>query len=528
MSTKLEQTKSIWMDIGEISSPASLSKDVTTDVCVVGAGVAGMTTAYLLLREGKSVVILDDGPVGGGQTERTTAHLTNAIDDRYYNIEKWHGLDGTRLAGESHTAAIDRIEAIVNEEEIACDFERLDGFLLCSLGESQNELQQELLAANRAGLSQVQLLANSPLASCGGTACLRFPRQGQLHPLKYLSGLKHAIERMGGLIFTQTRVDNIECGPPATVRTFIGNAVTAHSVVVATNSPFNDLVTIHTKQAAYTTYVLGFEVEKGSVDKALYWDTESPYHYVRLQTPLVGDPSSELLIVGGEDHKTGQSNDAEERYRRLEEWTRTRFPKSGPILYRWSGQVLETFDGLAFIGRNPLDGPNIYIATGDSGQGMTHGTIAGMLLTDMILERHNSWSTLYEPSRKTLRAAGRYVQENLNVAAQYGSWLTSGDVGSVESLAPGTGAVVRAGLSKVAAYRDDQGVLHQCKAVCPHLGCIVEWNGNESTWDCPCHGSRFDKKGHLLCGPANSDLETTTALTDSSAVASNSVNASEQ
>lgn len=508
MKTKMEQTKSIWMRMGEISSPPSLDQDVVTDVCVVGAGIAGMTTAYLLLREGKSVVVLDDGPIGGGQTERTTAHLSNAIDDRYVNIESWHGEAGARMAAESHTAAIDQIEAIVKEERIECDFERLDGFLVGSPGESSDNLHLELLASRRAGLTQVEFIPHCPLREFNSVPCLRFPRQGQFHPLKYLTGLNQAIQRMGGLIFTRSRVEKIESGPPAIIRTYQGATVRAHSVVVATNSPFNDLVTIHTKQAAYISYVLGFEVPKGSVSKALVWDTENPYHYVRLQSLPESESHGDLLIVGGEDHKTGQANDAEDRYRRIEEWTRHRFPTSGKVLYKWSGQVLETIDGLAFIGRNPLDGPNVYIATGDSGQGMTHGTIAGMLLTDLIIERQNPWSTLYEPSRKTLRAAGRYLQENLNVAAQYTNWVTSGDVGSVESIAPGTGAIVRTGISKMAAYRDNDGMLHQCSAICPHLGGLVEWNRNESTWDCPCHGSRFDKQGHLLCGPANSDLET--------------------
>ncbi|HUP78723.1 MAG TPA: FAD-binding oxidoreductase, partial [Pirellula sp.] len=440
MNSRLEQTTSVWMQLGVISSPASLSKDVGTDVCVVGAGISGMTTAYLLLREGKSVVVLDDGPIGGGQTQRTTAHLTNAIDDRYIHIEDWHGYEGMRMAAESHTAAIDRIEAIVNEEKIECEFERLDGYLVGSSSESLEILQQELQAARRAGLSQIELIPHCPLREFNTVPCLRFPRQGQFHPLKYLTGLKQAVQRMGGLIITQTRVEKIESGPPAIIHTYLGPTVTAHSVVVATNSPFNDFVTIHTKQAANISYVLGFEVPKGSVTKALYWDLESPYHYVRLQPLSESESSGELLIVGGEDHKTGQANDADDRYGRIEEWTRKRFPASGKILYRWSGQVLETIDGLAFIGRNPLDGQNVYIATGDSGQGMTHGTIAGILLTDLILERENPWSTLYDPSRKTIRAAGRYLKENLNVAAQYTTWMTGGDVGSTQSIALGTGA----------------------------------------------------------------------------------------
>lgn len=515
MNTRLEQTTSVWMQSNEIPVQAALTTDIDVDVCVVGAGIAGMTTAYLLLQEGRSVVVLDDGPIGGGQTQRTTAHLSNAIDDRYVEIEGWHGQEGARLAAESHTAAIDRIETIVARENIECDFERLDGYLFSPPGESRDLLEHELQAARRAGLAQIEMVPRAPLAAFDTGNCLRFPGQGQFHPLKYLAGLAQAILRRGGRIFTQTHVDQIKSGPPARIQTRNGPTVTAAAVVVATNSPFNDRLAIHTKQAAYISYVVGFGVPRGSVAKALYWDTQNPYHYVRLQAlpadetagERLGDPQAEeLLIVGGEDHKTGQADDAEQRYRRLEEWTRERFPVNGGIRCQWSGQVLETIDGLAFIGRNPLDGPNVFIATGDSGQGMTHGTIAGMLLTDLIVGRQNPWTALYDPARKTLRAAGRFVQENLNVALQYRTWVTGGDVASTQEIAAGTGAVVRRGLTKVAAYRDEAGALHECSAVCPHLGGLVEWNHGESTWDCPCHGSRFDKQGRLLCGPANSDL----------------------
>jgi glycine/D-amino acid oxidase-like deaminating enzyme/nitrite reductase/ring-hydroxylating ferredoxin subunit len=346
--------------------------------------------------------------------------------------------------------------------------------------------------------------------------CLRFPRQAQFHPLKYLAGMVQAILRGGGRIFTQSHAEDIKSGPPARIRTRQGPIVTATAVVVATNSPFNDLVAIHTKQAAYLSYVVAFGVPRGSVARALYWDTLDPYHYVRLQglhpadsagAPQLGDPlTEELLIVGGEDHKTGQADDAEDRYRRLEAWTRERFPVQGAVRSRWSGQVLETIDGLAFIGRNPLDAANVFVATGDSGMGMTHGTIAGILLTDLIVGRKNPWATLYDPGRKTLRAAGTFLEESLNVARQYGAWLTGGDLASTQQILPNTAAVVRRGLTKVAAFCDEQGILHEFSAICPHLGCLVEWNHNEGTWDCPCHGSRFDKLGCVLNGPANSNL----------------------
>ena len=515
MNAKLEQTTSVWMQTEKIPVQAALAGDVNSDVCIVGAGIAGMTTAYLLLQEGRSVIVLDDGPIGGGQTERTTAHITNAIDDRYLEIEGWHGQEGARLTAESHTAAIDRIEAIVTRENIECGFERLDGYLFAHPGEKLGLLEQELQAARRAGLSQVSFVPRCPLSAFETGGCLKFPGQAQFHPLKYLAGLTKAILHKGGRIFTQTHAEKIESGPPARIRTSSGHTVTAAAVVVATNTPFNDFVTMHTKQAAYLTYVLGFGVPRGTVTRALYWDTQIPYHYVRLQAlpagdsmvERLGDPQTEdLLIVGGEDHKTGQADDAEERYQRLEAWTRERFPVIGGRRCQWSGQVLETIDGLAFIGRNPLDGPNVFIATGDSGQGMTHGTIAGILLTDLIVGRMNPWTSLYDPARKTLRAVGRFLKENLNVALQYSTWATGGVFASAQEIAVGKGAVIRRGLTKVAAYRDELGIVHECSAVCPHLGCFVEWNHNESTWDCPCHGSRFDKQGHLLCGPANSDL----------------------
>ena len=498
-------------------------EDTHADVCIVGAGIAGITTAYLLAKQGKSVIVLDDGAVGGGQTQRTTAHLSNALDDRYFEIERLHGSEGAKLAAGSHTAAIDRIESIIGEEQIACDFVRLDGYLFLPPGESAELLDRELAAAHRAGLSGVERLPRAPLLYFDTGPCLRFPRQAQFHPLKYLTAVARAIERAGGRIFTGTHAETIKGGKPARIKTSNGRIVTADAVVVATNSPVNDLVAIHTKQAAYMTYAIGAIVPRGAVATALYWDTLDPYHYVRIQplspeagmTEQSGSEGQDVLIVGGEDHKTGQAPAHSDPYARLEAWARERFPMIREVRFRWSGQVMETIDGLAFIGRNPLDQPNVFIVTGDSGMGMTHGTIAGILLTDLILGRENPWTTLYDPSRKTLRALDRFVKENLNVARQYGDWLTSGDVDSPAQIKPGAGAVIRRGLTKMAVYRDEQGVCHERSAICTHLGGIVHWNDAEKTWDCPCHGSRFDRLGGVLNGPANRDLAVWIAIAES-------------
>ncbi len=508
MKSDSGQSVSVWMATAEVPAQSTLTENAHADVCIIGAGIAGMTTAYLLTREGRSVIVIDDGPVAGGETCRTTAHLVNALDDRYYELERLHGERGARLAAESHTAAVDRIEAIVKGENIDCDFARLDGYLFAPEGKSTEELERELKAAHRAGLHDIERVARAPLESFDTGPALRFPRQAQFHILKYINGLTEAVKHGGGRIFTKTHAAKIEGGAQARIETDRGHVITAGAVVVATNTPVNDLVAIHTKQAAYRTYVIGARIPRGSVPTLLLWDTPDPYHYVRLQKVegKSGAGDYDVLIVGGEDHKTGQAEDFDARYARLEAWTRERFPAVEGIEFRWSGQVMEPVDGLAFIGRNPLDADNVFIATGDSGNGMTHGTIAGILLTDLILGRHNEWATLYDPSRKTLRAAVKFAQENLNVAAQYTDWLTGGETDSVEGIAPGTGAIIRRGLAKLAVYRDEGGALHERSAVCTHLGCIVDWNATEKSWDCPCHGSRFDTKGRVLNGPAISEL----------------------
>jgi glycine/D-amino acid oxidase-like deaminating enzyme/nitrite reductase/ring-hydroxylating ferredoxin subunit len=489
--------QSVWAASAALPEFPPLQENIHVDVCVIGAGIAGLTTAYVLARSGKLVAVLDDGPVAGGMTQMTTAHITNMLDDRYFELEKLHGREGARLAADSHTAAIDRIETIVKQENIVCDFTRLDGYLFLAEGDKRETLERELEAAHRAGLRAVQMLERAPFASFDTGPCLRFPNQGQFHPVKYLASLAQAIEHEGGRIFTGSHADRVEGGVPGVVH--MGrHVVTGDAIVVATNVPINDRVAIHTKQAPYMTYVIAARVPRGSVPRVLSWDTGDPYHYIRIH--------EDLLIVGGEDHKSGQASDTAERHARLEAWARQRFPMMGPVELAWGGLIMETQDYLAFIGHNPMDHENIYVVTGDSGMGITHGTIAGMLLSDLILGRTNPWQALYDPSRVTLRAAADFARENSNVALQYADWLTGGDVKSADEIPPGGGALLRRGLEKIAAYRDEEGRLHEHLAGCPHLGCVVHWNRSESTWDCPCHGSRFDSYGKVINGPANKDL----------------------
>jgi glycine/D-amino acid oxidase-like deaminating enzyme/nitrite reductase/ring-hydroxylating ferredoxin subunit len=493
--------QSVWSATAQMPACGPLERNIHVDVCIVGGGIAGLSTAYHLMRAGKRIALLDDGPLGGGMTAMTSGHLTNMLDDRYFELEKVHGSEAIRVAADSHTAAIERIDEIVRAESIDCDFARLDGYLFLAEGDEPETLERERDAAHRAGLKDVSLVPNPPFLSWNPGPCLLWPRQGQFHPLKYLAGLAHAIVRGGGQLFCMSHADEIEGGVPKLVH--VGrHVVSADAVVVATNVPINNLFLLHTKQAPYMTYVIAAPVPRGAVPQVLAWDTGDPYHYVRLQS----DAEADLLIVGGEDHKSGQAADSPQRHQRLEAWARSRFPMMGELAFTWGGQVMEPADYLGFIGRNPLDDPGIFVVTGDSGMGLTHGTIAGLLLTDLILGRPNPWQELYSPSRVPFWAAGEMAKEDLNMAAQYGEWLTGGDVRSAADIAPGSGAIVRRGFEKLAVYRDADGALHERLAACPHLGCIVQWNPGESTWDCPCHGSRFDAHGRVINGPANRDL----------------------
>jgi glycine/D-amino acid oxidase-like deaminating enzyme/nitrite reductase/ring-hydroxylating ferredoxin subunit len=504
----------VWMHGVDLPATTPLSADTTCDVCVVGAGIAGLTTAYLLCQEGKSVVVLESKDIGSGETGRTTAHLSNALDDRYHNLMKMHGEKAARLAAESHTAAIRRIEEIVSAEKIDCDFERLNGYLYQLPGSPENRLDQELEAARHLGFADVVKLQKTPVPTLSDGPCLCFPNQGMFHPLRYLAGLSRAILDKTGRIFTGSHVVAFEKNEAIhRIRTQAGFTVAANQVVVTTNTPVNDWVTIHTKQAPYRTYVAGFRILPGTIPKALYWDDSDPYHYTRLvkdthpDSQMGENKDYNVLIVGGEDHKTGQQENEQERLDCLEHWAREKFPMAGDLLYRWSGQILEPVDSLAFIGRNPGE-EHVFIATGDSGHGMTHGTIAGILITDLIMCRPNAWETLYDPARVTmsLQSGGEYLKENLNVAAQYKDYITPGEVTDAGQVAPGSGSVIRQGMAKVAVYCDLQGQRHEMSAVCPHLGCIVHWNYVEKTWDCPCHGSRYDPYGEVLSGPATVGL----------------------
>lgn len=497
------ETLSIWMSTVEMPFFRELQEDVEADVCVVGGGMGGLTTAYLLAKEGKNVCVLEDSVIGGGQTGKTTAQMVTALDRRYSELRKYHGDEGIRLAASSHREALRRIEDIVRTENIDCDLQRVNGYLFLSPDSDRHLLDDELEAAHTAGLEDVRFTEGFTFGDFQTGTCLCFPDQVQIHPLKYLRGLAERLTDMGVRIFTKSHAMAIKGGPDAFVQTEKGFSVNAKSVVVATNSPINNLFAIHTKQSPYRSYVVGYLIPKGSIPQGLFWDTAEPFHYVRVAAE---SDTHDALLVGGEDHKTGQNPDPRSCFTRLEKWTEERFPVQQRPFYRWSGQVMESIDGLAYLGRNPADDDNVYVITGDSGNGMTHCVIGAMLITDQIMGRNNPWEELYGPSRMHLRAAGNFLSENANVARQYLDWFRGDSPDSIEDIPAGEGRVIGQGLRKMAVYRNPKQELEFYSAICPHLGGVVHWNTVEKSWDCPCHGSRFDCHGKVIEGPALSSL----------------------
>jgi len=511
---------SLWLRETPTPKYESLEQNISVDICIVGGGLAGLMTAYYLQKEGRDVCILESNELGSGQSGRSTAHFSYALKDTWKNIEKNHGEKVAKKVALSHVAAIKETLEIIRKENIECDLEIVNGYYFLSKEHIDNNkidnneqknlhkmydiLNLELEAILRLELTEVYLTERIPIHSFNWGPAICYPDQLQLNPVKLITGLANSIIKRRGKIYTNSQAVEIHGGENAFVKLDNELRVSCQSVVVATNSPFNDLLAIHTKQAAYRSYVIGLEVPYGKIPKGLYWEKNSPYHYASLEK--FDTKKSEILLVGGEDHKTGQEKNPEKSYLKLEKWAREKFPTAGRLLYKWSGQILEPIDGLAFIGQNPMDEKNVFVITGLSGNGMTYSTIAGSLLSDLIIGRENPLIDIYSPSRISFSTAGVFIKENLNTIFQYKDWFIENQTANLIDLEKDEGLVYRSGFQIIAAYKDLQGHLILNSAICPHLGGIVRWNNVEKSWDCPCHGSRFDCLGKVLEGPAKFNL----------------------
>jgi len=482
--------ETLWWKTVEMPEYPALDGDTRVDVVVVGAGITGLTAARLLVKEGKRVMVLEQGRVGSGTTGGTTAHVTQVPDLRFRDLRSKWGIDDLRMVVDSSRAALERIAALVEEDAIDCDFVRIPAYLYSESSDEISKLEEEVEAAREAGMA-VELVRSVPLPF-PVAAAVRYEDQARFHPLKYLASLARTVQRNGGRVHERTRVLEVDAGEPCRVRTERGT-VTAGSVLFATHTPAGFSL-LHTELEPLRSYVLTAKLRSGEPPEGLFFDTAAPYHYTRRQ----GD----LLIVGGKDHKTGEDGKPEESYRALEEYVRQRWAV-GSIEHRWSAQFYDPPDGLPMIGRALTSG-HVFVATGYSGVGMVFGTLGGMLLADFASGRENPWAAVYRPSRVKPLAAGPHVLKmNLEAGAAFvKDRIKTPKIDTVSEIPLGEGRVVEIGGERAAVYRDESGALQAVSAVCTHAGCLVHWNAAEKSWDCPCHGSRFATDGGVLEGPA--------------------------
>lgn len=487
------KTPSVWLDTVPETSYEPLSGNAPVDVAIIGAGITGITLAMLLKEAGKTVAVIDMARVGGGVTGRTTAHITEIVDGRYQTLISNFGEDGALQIAESSRAAIELIAGLVQQKQIDCDFERVPGYLYTEFEDKTREIEKEIEAARKVSIACKQV-DSVPLPFPVRSA-LKVENQAQFHPLKYLQALACDIPGGGSFLFENTHVEKYEDGTPCLVTTNRGT-ISAANVVLATHTPIGLNVSLQTRVAAYRSYVIAVHLNDQQ-PRGLFWDTETPYNYIRSY--------GEYAIIGGRDHKTGEDDTANLRYSELEAYARAHF-NIRDVAYRWSAQVYEPVDNAPYIGLNPGN-DHIYVATGYGGNGMTYGTIAARLIADLILERPNRWSEVYDPARfKLLASAGDFLKENIDVAKRFiGDRLAAAD--SLNEVTSGQGRILEIDGDKVAAYRDEDGTLHLLSPICTHLGCIVSWNHAENTWDCPCHGGRYSATGEVVEGPPLSNLE---------------------
>lgn len=483
----------------------SIDRDLEVDVVIIGAGLTGITTAYLLKEAGVKVALVERQRCASADTGHTTAHLTYVTDTRLAKTVKRFGRDAARGFWEAGAAAIDEIHRIVRAEKIDCEFKWVSGFLHGSLTETakhaDESLREDATLAKEFGFS-AEYQEHVPYAHRAG---VRFDHQAKFHPRKYLAALLPKISGNGSYVFENSEASEVEEEPMAVrVNRY---KVRCRYLIIATHTPLMGKSNLfkatlfQSKLALYTSYVLGARLPVGTVPEALFWDTSDPYYYLRVDR----HEDHDYAIFGGEDCKTGQEDDPATVFKRLEERLKSLLPAS-TVQHRWLGQVVETNDGLPFVGETA---ESQFVATGFCGNGFTLGTLSAMMARDRFLQRPNPWSELFEVGRKKLLGGTwRYITENLDYPYyMLRDRLAKAESDSTDAVKIGEGMLVKVDGKKVAAYRDQTGKVTLLSPVCTHLKCIVKWNPADKTWDCPCHGSRFKPTGEVFSGPAEEPLE---------------------
>jgi len=497
-------TSSYWFDSTKRPSFRPLERPLSVDVLVVGGGVTGIVTAYLLQKAGVSVALLERERLASRDSGHTTAHLTHVTDQRFHEMVKDFGRDHARATWDAGAAAIDEIERIVREEKIDCDFSRVTGYLHAPRSGGKTDerpnLKKDAKLANELGFNAAYL-DRVPFMNTPG---VRFADQAKFHPLKFLFALATQIHGNGVHVFENSAVTRFDSKKKRAKAN--GHWINYDRVVLATNNPLlgeSGLVggmLFQTKLSLYSSYVVGATIPRGSIPIASFWDTNDPYQYLRIDR----HGESDYAIFGGEDHKTGQARNTETCFRNVEK-ALLEFAPAAKIDHRWSGQVIDAADGLPYIGPNEDDQ---FIGTAYCGNGYTFGVTAAVMARDWITGVKNPWRDLFSPDRKVIRGGTwDYLRENKD----YPYYLIQDrfrapEGKSLSAVKRGEGKILKLRRKKVAVYRDNGGTVKKMSPVCTHMGCLVRWNQAESTWDCPCHGSRFGPKGNVLSGPAETPL----------------------
>lgn len=499
-----EMRGSYWLETGPIKSFPALDRNLSADVLVIGGGITGITTAYLLKKKGLTVALIERARLATADTGHTTAHLTYITDTRLSTLVKNFGRDHAEAFWDAGAAALDEIEGVIQGEGINCEFTRLPAYLHVppdrnKSGETTN-LKEDFDLARKMGFDAAFVEAIPHF----GVPGVRFANQAKFHPRKYLGGLMETVAGNGADVFEETAASEFDAEKRRVKAN--GHWISFDRVVIATNNPLVGFASVtaatlfQTKLSLYSTYVFGARVAPSALPMAMFFDTKDPYDYMRVDRHQDFD----YVIFGGEDHKTGQVASEESCFDNLLLRLRNILPDA-QFQNRWSGQVIETNDGLPFIGENA---ERQFIATGFCGNGITLGTVSAIMARDWATGTKNPWSDLFSPDRKIVRGGvWDYLRENKD----YPYYLIKGrlqrsEADSVRELRCNSGMIVKSKHGKLAAYRDAGGEVHKRSAVCPHMGCIVRWNDAEQTWDCPCHGSRFKSTGEVIAGPAESGL----------------------
>ncbi|WP_159790347.1 FAD-dependent oxidoreductase [Sodalinema gerasimenkoae] len=500
MTLPTGKSASFWIDSTPTSTFSPFINNLVVDVAIVGAGIAGLTAATLLKRAGKTVAVIESKRVAMGVSGHTTAKVTSLHQLIYADLIQQLGEDKARLYGESNQAAMEQVAQLVKEEQIDCDFSRQSAYTFADSPEQLSQVEAEVEAAIKLGLPASFVKETSlPFAIEGA---VKFENQAQFHVRNYLLHLAETIPGNGSYLFDDTRVETVDEDSPCQVKTTKG-VLKAKDVIVTTNLPILDQGLFFAKSYPKRSYIVAASIDPAKAPDGMFIGIGK--HSRSLRTTPYND--GVLLLIGGESHKTGKISQTEERYLPLEEYGRTQFGID-TFDYRWSTQDMVSFDKLPYIGKLTPFNNHIYVATGFSLWGMTKGTLSAMILSDLILGKSNPWADLYDATRATPFVSETSIKENLDVGKHWiGDRLKGLNNSSFSDVSNGEGKLLTRDWDKVAAYRDEQGSIHAVSAVCPHLGCIVNWNSAEKSWDCPCHGSRFSCDGQILHGPAVKELE---------------------